>query len=104
MPCKFGELLGTEIRTASSLIPSEYLATNSSITQIYGDPHFNTFDLKKYDFMGQCDYVLAMDCEAAKWFVYGRMRPCGRGGEISWNNMALAIKIFSNHGMKLTGC
>jgi len=47
---------------------------------IYGDPHFNTFDLKKYDFMGQCDYVLAMDCEAAKWFVYGRMRPCGRGG------------------------
>ena len=30
--------------------------------------------------MGLCDNVLAMDCESASWFVYGRMRPCGNTG------------------------
>ena len=30
--------------------------------------------------MGLCDNVLAMDCESASWFVYGRMRPCGKTG------------------------
>lgn len=36
-----------------------------------------TYDNTAYTYSGTCDSILAMDCEAARWFVYGRMRPCG---------------------------
>ena len=48
-----------------------------STCAVYGDPHFETFDGSKFDFMGKCDSVLAMDCTYGNWFVYGRMRACG---------------------------
>ena len=38
----------------------------TSYPQIFGDPHFVSFDGLGYDFNGQCDYVLAMDCEMGK--------------------------------------
>ena len=47
---------------------------------MFGDPHFLTYDKNAYTYMGMCDNVLAMDCESARWFVYGRMRPCGKTG------------------------
>jgi len=49
-----------------------------STCAVFGDPHFLTYDQRAYTYMGTCDNVLAMDCEMGRWFVYGRMRPCGK--------------------------
>lgn len=51
-----------------------------STCAVFGDPHFLTYDQRPYSYMGTCDNVLAMDCEMGRWFVYGRMRPCGKTG------------------------
>ena len=41
--------------------------------RVYGDPHIQTFDGKKYDFMGRCNYIMAMDCSYMnKWMVIGK--------------------------------
>ena len=41
--------------------------------RVYGDPHIQTFDGQKYDFMGRCNYILAVDCSAMnKWMVLGK--------------------------------
>lgn len=46
---------------------------------MFGDPHVITFDGSIYNMPGSsCDYVLAMDSRRGQWFVYGRMRPCGK--------------------------
>jgi len=48
--------------------------------QIFGDPHIITFDGNSYEFGGQCEYVLAMDCEAKNWYIYGQFDACSTHG------------------------
>lgn len=45
-----------------------------------GDPHYLTFDRKRYDFMGKCEYVFAKDCSEERAFeVYQQNEVCGSG-------------------------
>lgn len=83
----FVEVVVTPIVTSPAPVTSTPAGGTDNLTfdfptkscQIFGDPHFNSFDGLGYDFNGQCDYVLAMDCEMGTWFIYGRLRPCGGG-------------------------
>ena len=44
---------------------------------MYGDPHVQTFDGLSYKVGGECHYVLAMECKAMSWIVYGYFTKCG---------------------------
>ncbi|KAJ8031641.1 IgGFc-binding protein [Holothuria leucospilota] len=35
----------------------------SCVCNIYGDPHYSTFDGRKYDYQGDCEYILIEKCE-----------------------------------------
>ncbi|XP_028410753.1 uncharacterized protein LOC114533436 isoform X5 [Dendronephthya gigantea] len=44
-----------------------------------GDPHYTTFDGKRFDFMGKCEYVLAKDFVNNTFEIRQENEPCGNG-------------------------
>ncbi|TSM20287.1 Mucin-5B [Bagarius yarrelli] len=62
---------------------------------IYGDGHYTTFDEKRYEFNGNCEYSLAQDfCSSSStngtFRVITENIPCGTGG----TTCSKAIKLF----------
>lgn len=70
---------------------------------MFGDPHIVTYDNKLYDYMGDCNYVLSMDCDWGEWVVYGNFKQCGPKDmgypasclvdvTVFWNNIGLNLQ------------
>ena len=61
--------------------------------EAHGDPHYTTFDKKKYNFQGPCSYVFAEDCSGDKAFkvVTTNMKCGGRGATCT-----VAVTVFLN--------
>jgi hypothetical protein len=53
----------------------------TGMCEAHGDPHYTTFDKRKYNFQGPCSYVFAEDCSASKAFkVVTTNVKCGHRG------------------------
>lgn len=88
--CKHGQSIPIDVvseQISIGVSPGEINVWNGGPScQIFGDPHILTFDGTFYDFEGNCEYVLAMDCVDRSWVIYGSFETCsthGRGSCLS---------------------
>lgn len=44
--------------------PLSFLPAGTSTCVASGDPHYTTFDKRRYDFMGNCSYVMSKPCNS----------------------------------------
>ena len=63
-----------------------------------GDPHYKTFDGKRFDFMGKCEYVLAKDRVNNTFEIRQENEPCGNGLPTCTKSLTA---IFPNVTIKL---
>ncbi|XP_072789242.1 IgGFc-binding protein isoform X3 [Taeniopygia guttata] len=58
------------------------LPVTEAICSIHGDPHYNTFDKQRHDFMGTCTYTLSKLCESNSSLPYFNVEAANehRGG------------------------
>ena len=51
---------------------------NGATCYASGDPHYSSFDSRRYDFQGTCEYVLTKDCQRERFTVTAVNTQCNR--------------------------
>lgn len=74
--CGQGTTCVQDVTSASPLCIPDLGPDEPQCCSVYGDPHVLTFDGLRYDYMGSCEYIIAMDL-VESWIVYGTYKACG---------------------------
>ena len=48
-----------------------------------GDPHYTSFDVRRFNFMGECEYVMAQSCGSTDFVISANNDACGSRSGIS---------------------